>query len=88
MALPGEYCENFVYSNIKNIKFRVWSFNSILHVAISTNGDTRNLSVQIMAPTVRKVWNVMTGITKSATANVYEAPSKTGYCKQLVKNMC
>jgi hypothetical protein len=73
---------------MKNIKFTVWSFNSILHVAISTNGETKNLSVQIMAATVRKVWNYMTGITKSDTANVYEAPSKTGYCKHLAPNMC
>jgi hypothetical protein len=62
---------------MKNIKFTVWSFNSILHVAISTNAETRNLSVQIRATTVRKVWNVMTGITTSVTANVYEAPYKT-----------
>jgi hypothetical protein len=68
---------------MKNIKFTVWSFNSILHAAISTNGETRNLSVQIMETTVRKIWNVMTDITTSVTANVYEA-----HCKHLAPNMC
>jgi hypothetical protein len=73
---------------MKNIKFTAWSFNSNLQVVVSTNGETRNLCAQITAAAVRKVQNVTTGINKSVTANMYEAPSRMGYCKHLAPNMC